>query len=38
VLREIGLDDAQLDRLASRSIIDMGGSARSMAGAAGAME
>lgn len=38
VLRDIGLDDAELDRLASRSIIDMGGSARSMAGAAGAME
>ncbi|MDQ2913259.1 MAG: CoA transferase [Chloroflexota bacterium] len=38
VLRDMGLDDAELDRLANRSIIDMGGSARSMAGAAGAME
>jgi crotonobetainyl-CoA:carnitine CoA-transferase CaiB-like acyl-CoA transferase len=38
VLRDLGLDDAELERLASSSIIDLGGSARSMAGTAGAME
>ena len=38
VLRDVGVDDAELERLASSSIIDLGGSARSMAGTAGAME
>ena len=38
VLRDLGLEDAELERLASGSIIDLGGSTRLMAGAAGAME
>ena len=38
VLRDLGLDDAELERLASSSVIGLGGSARSMAGTAGAME
>jgi crotonobetainyl-CoA:carnitine CoA-transferase CaiB-like acyl-CoA transferase len=38
VLREIGLDDAELDRLAHDSIIDLGGTPRSMAGTAAAIE
>jgi crotonobetainyl-CoA:carnitine CoA-transferase CaiB-like acyl-CoA transferase len=38
VLREMGLEDAELERLASASIIDLGGSPRSMAVTAEAME
>ncbi len=38
VLRDLGLGDAELERLASGSIIELGGSTRSMAGTAGAME
>jgi crotonobetainyl-CoA:carnitine CoA-transferase CaiB-like acyl-CoA transferase len=38
VLREVGLDDAELDRLAHDSIIDLGGTRRSMAGTAAAIE
>lgn len=38
VLRDIGLDDAELARLASRSVIDLGGTAHAMAGSAAAME
>jgi crotonobetainyl-CoA:carnitine CoA-transferase CaiB-like acyl-CoA transferase len=38
VLREVGLDDAELERLASASIIDLGGSPSSMAVTAVAME
>ena len=38
VLREIGLEEAELDRLAHDSIIDLGGTPRSMAGTAAAIE
>ncbi len=38
VLRDIGLDDAELERLASSSIIDLGSAPRSMAGSAAVME
>ena len=38
VLREIGLEEAQLERLARDSIIDLGGNPRSMAGSAVAIE
>jgi crotonobetainyl-CoA:carnitine CoA-transferase CaiB-like acyl-CoA transferase len=38
VLREIGLEEAELDRLARDSIIDLGGTPRSMAGTAAAIE
>jgi len=38
VLRDLGLDETELERLASSSIVDLGGSARSMAGTAGTME
>ena len=38
VLREIGLEEAELDRLARDSIIDLGGNPRSMAGSAVAIE
>jgi len=32
VLRDIGLDDAELERLASSSVIDLGSAPKSMAG------
>jgi len=38
VLREIGLEEAELDRLAHDSIIDLGGTPRPMAGTAAAIE
>ena len=38
VLREIGLEEAELERLARDSIIDLGGNPRSMAGSAMAIE
>jgi crotonobetainyl-CoA:carnitine CoA-transferase CaiB-like acyl-CoA transferase len=38
VLREIGLEEAELERLARDSIIDLGGNPRSMAGSAVAIE
>jgi crotonobetainyl-CoA:carnitine CoA-transferase CaiB-like acyl-CoA transferase len=38
VLREIGLEEAELDRLARDSIIDLGGTPRSMAGTTAAIE
>jgi len=38
VLREIGLEEAELERLARDSIIDLGGDPRSMAGSAVAIE
>jgi formyl-CoA transferase len=38
VLREIGLEEAELERLARDSIIDVGGNPRSMAGSAVAIE
>ena len=38
VLREIGLEEAELERLARDSIIDLGGTPRSMAGTAVAIE
>jgi len=38
VLRDLGLDETELERLASSSMVDLGGSARSMAGTAGTME
>jgi len=38
VLREIGLEEAELDQLARDSIIDLGGAPRSMVGTAAAIE
>ena len=38
VLREIGLEEAELDQLARDSIIDLGGTPRSMVGTAAAIE